>query len=69
MEKDKFKSVPKKENRDKSTNSIISQVASDMAINEQSQELGIFSGQLGGVIVKDLIEEGEKKLMEEDGNK
>jgi hypothetical protein len=66
MEKDKLKTTLNKATQ---KNSIKNQVASDMAINEQSQELGIFSGQLGGVIVKDLIEEGEKKLMEEDGNK
>lgn len=37
--------------------------------NEQSQEIGIFSGTLGGVIVKDLVKKGEQILMEKNGKK
>lgn len=53
----------------RANNSIKNQVASDMYYNEQSKEIGLFSGQLGGVIVKDLIAKGEKALMEEKNKK
>lgn len=53
----------------KTNNSIKNQVLSDMFDNEQSQEIGIFSGTLGGVIVKDLVKKGEQILMEKNGKK